>query len=315
MPSAAIEACELTKFYAQKPAIQNVSFSIQPGTVTGFLGPNGAGKSTTIKILAGLLPATSGTASVCGASVARYPQKLYKNLGYLPENNPLPFDLTVLEYLKHRAQLKGIHSKQMASVIQKTLDHTDLEAHGHTYIGTLSKGLRQRVGVAEALLAEPKILILDEPTVGLDPHQLLKFRQWIATLRGQMTVLISSHLLSEIEVLCDYLMIIHHGRIIAIGSHAELRERLIKKSTYLLKFQSPPYAIEAHLAQFFGDSPFEVKALGATDYELAFPTHMTLAASPHLLLSHLSQSQEFQLSGFIPIAPTLEDIFLAATQF
>lgn len=315
MTTIAIEARELTKLYGPKPAIQNVSFAIESGAVTGFLGPNGAGKSTTIKILTGLLDATSGSASICGISVAKDPQKIYKHLGYLPENNPLPFDLTVLEYLRHRAQLKAIDAKQITSSVQRSLDHMDLEAHAHTSIGNLSKGFRQRVGIAEALLNEPKILILDEPTVGLDPHQLLRFREWIDTLRGKMTVFISSHLLSEIEVLCDHLIIIHHGRIIATGSSANLRERFVKKIAYQLKFQSHPQGLEAYLAQFFGDCPFGIKALTDVDYELSFSSQSDFDQSPHLLLGHLSQAQNFKLSAFTPIVPRLEDIFLAATQF
>lgn len=315
MPSAAIEACQLTRFYGPKPAIQNVSFAIEPGTIVGFLGPNAAGKSTTIKILTGLLPATSGSAYILGTSVAKSPQKIYKHLGYLPENNPLPFDLTVLEYLRHRAQLKKIGPKKINAAIERVLENTDLHSHAQTPIGCLSKGFRQRVGIADALIHEPQILILDEPTVGLDPHQLVKFRQWIGTLRGKMTVLISSHLLSEIEALCDHLIIIHHGHIIATGRPTDLRERFIRKSTYRLQFAEEPLDLEVQLSEFLPGIVFEIKAFSATEYHLSIPNDPLLQTDPHLLLAKLAEHPNSQLVGFARLEPTLEDIFLAATQF
>jgi ABC-2 type transport system ATP-binding protein len=314
----AIEACQLTQFYGRRPAIENVSFALQTGEVTGFLGPNAAGKSTTIRILTGLLQATSGRAYICGQSVTESRQKIYKHLGYLPEHNPLPLDLTVEGYLNHRARLKGVHPRHVRSKVHHALEKTNLNNHRNRWIGTLSKGSRQRVGIAEALLHEPKVLILDEPTVGLDPQQLVKFREWMDSLRGHMTVLISSHLLSEIEALCDHLIIIHQGHIIATGTPPSLRETFVKTLDIQLDFLSAPEGIEAKLEAILQGIPFQIKGLNPITVSIDVkntPENAHLPSIQNTLLKALMEAYPDHLVGLKAIEPTLEDIFLSATQF
>ena len=192
----------LTKRYGSLTAIEDLTFSVAPGEVVGFLGPNGAGKSTTMRILSGTMAGTSGCASIWGVSVALNPAEAKRHMAYMPENNPLPEDLRVEEYLRLRARLKDVEAGNVDARVNQVMEDCDLvrRASGRL-IGQLSKGFRQRVGIADALLAQPKVVILDEPTIGLDPHQILGIRDLIRSLRGQMAVLISSHILHEVVVL------------------------------------------------------------------------------------------------------------------
>ena len=233
-PSLAIEVENLVKTYAGVSAVNQVSFSVRKGEILGFLGPNGAGKSTTMRILTGFLPATSGVVRLCGIPVATQAEQVKKLIGYMPENNPLPEDMRVSEYLYYRGRLKEIPRRKLKTRIDEVLDLCDLKRVRHKIIGKLSKGYRQRVGIAEAIIAEPPIIIMDEPTIGLDPHQILIVRDLIGSLRGRMTVIISSHILPEIEVTCDRVLIINQGRVVATGTPSELRREILGHSLYRL---------------------------------------------------------------------------------
>ena len=223
-----------------------MSFSIQPGEVIGFLGPNGAGKSTLLKIIAGLLEANAGRVAVFGKSVAENPRIASMNIGLMLENNPLPKKLRVGEYLRFRARMKGVASAEIHRHVEKIMRYCDLYYKArHRPITSLSKGFRQRVGVAEALLGTPSVIILDEPTIGLDPHQILLFRQLIETFRGRYTFIISSHILSEIEAICDRVLILHQGRLVADGDVAHLRKEFISHITLTLKLQCDASQITA----------------------------------------------------------------------
>ncbi|NCX99869.1 MAG: ATP-binding cassette domain-containing protein, partial [Planctomycetia bacterium] len=213
---------DLVKSYAGHPAVREVSFEVAKGEIIGLLGPNGAGKSTTLRILTGYLPANSGQVEVCGIDVATNPADVKNLIGYMPENNPLPDDMRVREYLDFRAGLKGLNRRNLAPRLDEVIHLCDLGRVRDRIIGKLSKGYRQRVGIADAILAEPPVIILDEPTIGLDPHQIIAVRDLIGGLRGRMTVLISSHILPEIEATCDRVVIINQGRVVAAGSPAEL---------------------------------------------------------------------------------------------
>jgi ABC-2 type transport system ATP-binding protein len=235
---AAIEVESLAKRYGKLCAVDEVSFSIQPGEVVGFLGPNGAGKSTTLKILAGLLEANAGRVAIFGRSVAEDPRAIGAGVGFMMENNPLPEKMRVGEYLRFRAQMKGIASRELYRHVEKIMRYCDLYYQArHRLIASLSKGFRQRVGVAEALLGTPQVVMLDEPTIGLDPHQVLLFRQLIETFRGRYTFIISSHILSEIEAICDRVLILHQGRLVADGDVAHLGKEFITKATLMVKLQ------------------------------------------------------------------------------
>jgi len=230
----ALEARGLTRRYGRLTAIDSVSFAVAPGEIVGFLGPNGAGKSTTLRILAGRLLATEGSAFVGGISVAAEPAAARRRLAHMPESNPLPDDTRVREYLELRARLKGVEEDQVGLRVDQVLHDCDLGERAGSLIGHLSKGYRQRVGIADALVAEPEVVLLDEPTIGLDPHQVLGIRELLRRLRGKLAVLISSHILSEVEQVCDRVVIIHRGRLVAQGRLDDLRRELLPPPALLV---------------------------------------------------------------------------------
>jgi len=215
----------LTKRYGQTEAIRNISFSVDKGEVVGFLGPNGAGKSTTMKILCGYLPADAGEVRVAGFDVFGDSVKARSRIGYMPENVPLYPEMRVSEYLSYRAALKGVSARQTAEKAEDAIQLCGLSGVRRKLIGTLSKGYRQRVGLADALINEPDILILDEPTIGLDPGQIREVRELIKGLAARHTILLSSHILSEVEMTCSRVLILDKGRIVASGTPSDLRER------------------------------------------------------------------------------------------
>ena len=244
----AIEAVSLCKNYGAFKAVSEVSFTVRRGEIVGFLGPNGAGKSTTMRILSGLMPAASGTARLCGVSVPAQPDLAKRRLGYMPENNPLPEDLRVVEYLAWRARLKGVAPARVRERVEAVMEACDLARTARRkLIGTLSKGFKQRVGIADALLAEPEVVILDEPTIGLDPHQILGIRDLIRSLRGKMAVLISSHILAEIEQVCDRVIIINGGRIVAEGDKDALRREFFPGRVFSVICAAAPATVAEHL--------------------------------------------------------------------
>ncbi len=215
----------LTKYYGEYPAVRGVSFRVERGQVVGFLGPNGAGKSTTMRILAGYLTATSGTATVDGKDVFWDPIAARRRIGYMPENCPLYPEMRVEEYLWFRGGLKGLGRRDRKSRLAYVLDRCWLADVRRQLIGTLSKGYRQRVGLADALLADPPVLILDEPTAGLDPTQIRETRKLIRELGKQHTMLLSTHILSEVEMACDSVIVIDRGTVAEDGSLAAVRQR------------------------------------------------------------------------------------------
>ena len=225
-----IEVKSLTKRYGDNLALDDLTFTLEDGLIYGFLGPNGAGKSTTMNIITGYIAPTSGQVTINGHSIIDEPREAKRHIGYLPEVPPLYGDMTVSEYLSFAAELKGIPKKQRAAEIERVMDTAKLEEVGDRLIANLSKGFRQRVGLAQAVMGMPDIIILDEPTVGLDPKQIIEIRDLIRGLAGEHTVILSSHILSEIQELCDKIIIIHQGRLIADGTPAELEQRLGESS-------------------------------------------------------------------------------------
>ena len=217
-----IEVENLTKHYGQHVALDGITFSVEHGEVVGFLGPNGAGKSTTMRILTTFLAATSGSVYIGGDCVFEQPNRVRRRIGYMPENNPLPIDLRVRDYLNFRAQLKHLSKDMATKRIDEVVDECGISDEANRYIGQLSRGYRQRVGMADALLANPELIILDEPTSGLDPNQIRSVRSLIRKLSEKHTVLISSHILSEIEMTCDRVIILHEGKLLASGEMKQL---------------------------------------------------------------------------------------------
>jgi len=224
--TAMIEVTGLTKRYRDRVAVEDLSFELPEGEILGFLGPNGAGKSTTMKILTGYLPATSGTVKVAGFDVFEEPYEVKRRIGYLPEIPPLYLEMTVRGYLKFVASIKGVRRGQMAAELERVAHATGVSEVMDRLIQNLSKGFRQRVGIAQALLGNPPVLILDEPTEGLDPSQRAEARQLIKGLAGQHTVILSTHLLSEVTVTCERVLIINQGRMVAFDEIRNLAHAL-----------------------------------------------------------------------------------------
>ncbi|CAN5226637.1 gliding motility-associated ABC transporter ATP-binding subunit GldA [soil metagenome] len=218
-----IQIKSLTKEYNQQRAVDQISLTVKPGEIVGFLGPNGAGKSTTMKVATGYLPPTEGTVEVNGFDVLTQPMEVRRSVGYLPEHNPLYLDLYVKEYLRFAGALHGLSGSNLSRRITDIIELVGLGREQHKRIGQLSKGYRQRVGLAQALLHNPPVLILDEPTTGLDPNQLAEIRQVIRDAGRDKTVLFSTHIMQEVEAVCDRVVIINRGKIVADGSLSELR--------------------------------------------------------------------------------------------
>src|SRR3954469_24387662 len=210
-----IEVSHLVKSYRDLKAVNDVSFKVEQGEILGFLGPNGAGKTTTMRMITGVLPPTSGTAKVAGFDVFEQPMEVKRRIGYLPETPPLYTDMTVRAYLKFVAEIKGVGRKVREREGDRVAVRTNSDKFIHRVIGNLSKGQRQRVGLAQALLGDPEVLILDEPTVGLDPAQIIEVRELIKSLAGKHTIVLSTHILPEVTAICQKALIIAQGRVVA----------------------------------------------------------------------------------------------------
>jgi len=217
-----ITVSNLTKQYGEQKAVNAANFTVEKGEIVGFLGPNGAGKSTTMKMLSCFIPPTEGTATVCGHDVEQHPEAVKKLIGYLPENNPLYYDMYVKEYLHFVARVQGVANKK--EQVAKIIEETGLTIEQNKKIGQLSKGYKQRVGLAQALIHDPEVLILDEPTSGLDPNQLADIRQLIINLGKEKTVLLSTHIMQEVQAMCDRIIIINQGKIVANDQTENLRQ-------------------------------------------------------------------------------------------
>lgn len=308
----AIFVQNLRKSYGSVEAIRSLSFAVEHGSIVGFLGPNGAGKSSTMRILSGIIPGTSGKAWVCGCSLATQPEQVKSLIGYMPENNPLPEDLRVDEYLCYRARLKGIAPNKILDEIERVMEACDLMRKGRNkLIGVLSKGFRQRVGIADALIGSPKVILLDEPTIGLDPHQILGVRSLIEQLRGKMTVLISSHILSEIEAICDRVIIMNNGYLVAEGSVSSLCEEFFPEPAYVLELNQQDAEVTTLLKQFGATSVKEtVLENGASRFSIS----LELSVQPADFLARCTEAFEGSVRTFCAKKATLEAIFIAATK-
>jgi len=298
-------------------AVENLNFTVARGEIVGFLGPNGAGKSTTMRIFAGLLAATSGRAYVSGIPVASNPDEAKRRLGFMPEQNPLPDEMRVLEYLRFRARLKEIPGRKITARVDTAMELCGLQHKSRRkIIGTLSKGYRQRVGIADAILAEPEVILMDEPTIGLDPKQILDIRRLIDSLRGRLTVLISSHILAEIEACCDRVMIINQGRLVAAGTTTNLRREFFPRTLWRLRLRGDPAALEQLLPRI--DAGLRVVVSSAADPDGFAEIRLEGPANkPDLgeqILAALMQQAGWRIREFAQVEPGLEQIFLAATK-
>jgi ABC-2 type transport system ATP-binding protein len=234
----AITVRNLTKFYGQEKAIRDISFDVKTGEILGFLGPNGAGKTTTMKIITCFMPPSSGTVDVDGYSVADHSIEVRRKIGYLPEMNPLYLDMNVLEYLEYAAHLHGLDNVRMRQQLGQMIEVCGLKDVRHKDIGEMSKGYRQRVGLAQAMIHDPDVLILDEPTSGLDPNQIVEIRNLIKQLGRAKTVVLSTHILSEVQATCDRVIIVNEGSIVADGTPSELQQKFHGSESVTLELKA-----------------------------------------------------------------------------
>ena len=243
-----IEVQDVAKRFGAVEAVRGVSFTVNEGEIVGFLGPNGAGKTTTMRIVTGIFPPTRGTVRIAGHDVRTEPLACRRAVGYFPEHAPYYPELRVTEYLRFVARVKRLPRGERATAVESVLAAFDLKGVAHRRVGALSKGYRQRVGLAQALLGDPPILVLDEPTIGLDPGQVVEIRELIRGLRGARTVLFSSHILSEVEALCERVIVIAQGALVGQGSASELAGRLGGRQRVVLRVDAPPDDVRACLA-------------------------------------------------------------------
>lgn len=315
-PLPIVEVLNLKKKYGNIKALKGISFSIGKGEILGFLGPNGAGKSTTLRILSGLINADSGEAKVCGVDLAEEEGLVKHHIGYLPENNPLPEDLRVIEYLNFRSRLKGLRGSRLKERTKIVLEICDLERKvSERKIGNLSKGFKQRVGIADALLAEPRLVILDEPTIGLDPHQSAITRKMMERLKGEITFLISSHILSEVEACCDRMIILSHGQIVAEGTLHDLQKTFVDKTIFEIVTKGNKIEVQRKIREI--DITCELILDDLVDVtgkrRFSFST-LNGEKSAEKIIRHLFNAKELNVSEFHISRPDLETIFLRATK-
>ena len=300
-----IEVRNLSKFYGNVRAVNNISFSIAEGEIVGFLGPNGAGKTTTIRVLTCFQPATAGSASVAGHDVFTESMAVRTEVGYLPESVPLYQEMRVREYLKFRGKLRGLESDVCRRAIQRVAERCWIKDVINRPIGHLSKGYRQRVGLADTLLHDPSVLILDEPTIGLDPAQIRATRSLICELAQDHTVLLSSHILPEVEATCRRIIIINQGRIVASGTPTELRQRITGASQLIAEFKGPAAEIAASIRKLTGVSNVQTTPRDGW-------THVTVSTQSDLreTLYKLSTEKGWPLRELRREIATLEDFFV-----
>ena len=301
-----IEVSHLSKNYGERRAITDLNFKIEKGDVVGFLGPNGAGKSTTMKIITGFMAPTSGEAKVCGYDVFLNPIEVKKRIGYLPETPPLYPDMLVEDYLRFVAELKQVPTEKLKPFVDRALEKAQLTDVRRRLIGNLSKGFKQRVGIAQALVSDPEVLVLDEPTVGLDPKQVAEIRDLIKELRGEHTVILSTHILPEVQASCNRVIIIHEGQIVAQESIEQISK--LSSGTIMLNIKTRKHGVlESKLGALDGVS--HVETLNSQQYKLTIDDDEDVIES----VAREVMNSGLGLLELAPAHANLEDVFLKLT--
>ncbi|MBI5352042.1 MAG: ATP-binding cassette domain-containing protein [Chloroflexi bacterium] len=300
-----IKVSGLTKDYGARRAISNLNFDAQQGEIVGFLGPNGAGKTTTLRILTGYMPPTDGEAIVAGYDVVEESIEVRKRVGYLPETVPLYTDMVVFDYLKFMGDLRKIPNVE--SRVDEVLDMVGLTDRAEGYIGNLSKGMRQRIGLAQALLHRPEVLILDEPTIGLDPGQVVEVRELIREIGKERTVLLSTHLLNEAQNICDRVLIINQGKIVAEDTTENLQARLIGAERVVIRVRGEADDLAKTIQQVKGVQGVETKPDGAVEFEFSSGKDLRPEVAKKVIGSG------YDLLELRPLGMSLEEIFLELT--
>ena len=304
-----IQVENVRKTYNRVTAVDDVSFEVNEGEILGFLGPNGAGKTTTMRIITGYTPPTSGTAKVDSYDVKDQPLEVRKRIGYLPENTPLYLEMSVKNYLGFVSHIKGTPASERDEQIRSAMNETGIADVAHRTIGKLSKGYRQRVGLAQSLLGNPKVLILDEPTVGLDPSQIREIRELIRDMAGKRTVILSTHILPEVSIICDRVLIINQGRIVAADAVGELSQRLAKARKIRVTVKAPPNEVAPALQELQGIQRIETQDPGEEGLCLV---EMDVDPAKDLRpeIANRLVGQGWGLYEIRSMDPTLEDIFV-----
>jgi ABC-2 type transport system ATP-binding protein len=296
----------LSKKYGPQKAVDNLNFEVKTGEILGFLGPNGAGKSTTMKMITGYIGIGEGTITVGDKSLAEAGDEIRKHIGYLPENNPLYLDMPVIDYLTFCAALQGVEDGRIAERVRRMIKVCGLNAEKHKKIGELSKGFRQRVGLAQAMIHDPKILVLDEPTTGLDPNQIVEIRKLIRELGKEKTVILSTHILPEVEATCDRILIINKGKIVADGTADNLRRQA--EGQEILKIRIEDGTTEAIVQEL--KRIRSVERVELVDKNLnRFELHSRAGSTSKREVFNLCVQKGWILSELIPLETRLEDIF------
>ncbi len=307
-----IEVQNLSKSYGDFKAVDDLSFTVKKGEILGFLGPNGAGKTTTMRILTGYLPATSGTARVAGFDVFDDSMEMRRHIGYLPEAPPVYLDMTVQSYLDFVARIKGVPSERRKSAVDEAMEKTNITDRRDQIIKRLSRGYKQRVGLSQALVHDPDVIILDEPTIGLDPKQIIEVRHLIKGLAGTHTIILSTHILPEVSMTCDRVVIINKGKIAAEGSPESLTSQLDGGQKIHIETRAPEAGLRTTLGQVQGITKIEIEPT-AGNQNLSVTLETARGADVrHEVAARIVQSgwQLFELRG---VSLSLEDIFLELT--
>ncbi len=300
----------LRKTFNRFTAVDDVSFRVAEGEILGFLGPNGAGKTTTMRIITGYTPPTDGTAVVDGHNVKDDPLAVRQVIGYLPENTPLYLDMDVVSFLRFAAKIKGIPSSERDASIREALEETGTADVANRTIGKLSKGYRQRVGLAQALIGNPKVLILDEPTVGLDPNQIREIRELIRSMAGKRTVILSTHILPEVSMVCDRVVIINRGHIVAADAVSELSSRVTQTKRIRMTIDGPAGEINTVLSDVKGIQNIETVELPGGGSQCQVNIQSAPDADIRPELSSRVIGKGWQLYEIRSMDPTLEEIFV-----
>jgi len=301
-----IQVNGLTKDYGARRAIDDLTFDAEQGEIVGFLGPNGAGKTTTMRILTGYMPPTEGTATVAGYDIVEESLEVRKRVGYLPETVPLYNDMTALEYLKFMADLRKIPDSEERAY--ETLERVNLEERANSYIGNFSKGMRQRIGLAQALIHRPEVLILDEPTIGLDPAQVVEMRHVIREIGKDRTVLLSTHILSEAQNICDRVLIINKGKIVAEDTPENLQSRLAGSQRVVLRVRGETDELATKVGKVKGTRDVEAKPDGSVEFEFTAGQDIRPQVAKAVIQAG------FDLLEMRPVGLSLEEIFLELTR-
>lgn len=296
----------VTKHYGNQKAVDDISFEVKTGEILGFLGPNGAGKTTTMKMITNYIAISQGDITIGGKSVKKHADDLKKHIGYLPEHNPLYLDMPIIDYLIFCAQLQGVPKKHIKGRIKEMVSLCGLDREKHKKIGELSKGYRQRVGLAQAMIHDPQILILDEPTTGLDPNQIVEIRKLIRELGRAKTVILSTHILPEVEATCDRILIINRGKIVADGTAQSLRSKAQGQEVLKVKIEDARTAeAEANLSTL--SSVMSVTTLNAAQNYFQLESHPDKSSKRDVF--QLCVNKNWVLTEMTPVETRLEDIF------